>query len=288
MNNKIDQSSGTPSAQDLALSGFSTANAYRALWIFGFFALFPNWIGISVGVRNIRQTLQQSPGLIFTILFFSLIIFLMRIVCSAGLMHAVNRFSNGEKQRFATIFKSGLQHYGGMFLLHVLYFVVFMALSAVLAALTLLIGKVTGITGGCAMAGIALIISTVAILLWVGVGIAFSFSQRYMILDDVPLIRAFSAGFKLFRQHLGFSYKLGLIQVLITMLATLVLAIAFGILGNMPVIGSLVMFILFVFFNGIFGAGFHAMYTKAFLKLTWPEEKKEPEVKQTMETGDKE
>ena len=258
--------------------GFAISNGYRLLWLFGLFVLYPNLIGLGIGIRRLRMFLAQiSPILALVTTIVGLIFFLFRMASSIGLMDSVDNYLKNQKKKFGEIFSYSALHFLRMLVLHIIMLVLVLIAGAFTIFVMYLGRSVFGIGGGCMNVGLTLLLIVMIIGFGLCLGVSFSFAQRFLILDNAGFIESWKKGFKLFYNNYSFAIRLGLTQVGFTVAATILAGIIFLIVSKIPLIGLPATFFLLVVLNGIFGGSFHAMYTYAFLNLTREEVPPVPE-----------
>ena len=261
---------GNLKAAEMLSKGFSIANDYRVLWLFGLFVIFPT-IGLGAGVRRLLQALTEAiPGFSVVSTIFVVALLLMRIISSAGLIEALADYFQGSRGSARSIFRKGAGRFLPMFLLHLMMFVALLLVSVLLGLVGMAFRRTFG-TEGCLNAGILSLLAVGWIFAWVVLGITFAFTQRFAILDGTGLWVSWRSGWKLFSANRGFGLRLGAIQVGVTILGTLGMGIAAGVATRTPFVGTVAVLLLLIALNGFFGGTFHSMYTRAFFELTRPQ-----------------
>lgn len=256
-------------ALEMLKQGFAITNGYRLLWLLGLFVVYPNLIGLGIGIRRLRTALSQiSPILAVITTLIGLFFFLFRMANSIGLMDSVDSYLHKRKKKFGEIVSYSGLHFLRMLVLHVVL-LFFLIVSGGFIIFIMYLGRsVFGISGGCMNVGLTLLLLVMIFGLWISLGVTFAFTQRFLILDNEGFVSSWKKGLRLFINHYGFAIRLGLIQMGFTIAATILAAIIFVIVGKMPLVGLPATIFLLIVLNGVFGGSFHAMYTYSFLCLT--------------------
>lgn len=239
---------------DIVSRSVRTAWRYKFLWFFGFFASsgggnFGNWG--DEGGEWVRDFFLRNPMLLVLIVMgavlLGLILFIMNIICTGGLIRSTSAADRGHLISFSQTWKAGLSTFWrilGVTILAILTMLVITALCGVPIVLSLL--------GGAPGIVIAVLIGAILFLPYIAFLFLLAFTviyaEREIVLQDVGVFDALKAGWELTKQHFWKSMMVwlvmllsGLIFVLGLIIALLVLAIPFVVIGIANLFAGLVL-----------------------------------------------
>jgi hypothetical protein len=294
----------------------------RYLWFFGFFAggTGTNFVGnvpSTGGSFNPEEfqrsgaglsglTAQVGQGLSETVLIFGIVVvlllialffFILVIISQGALADSVAAIDRGERRRFGTTFRSGLNNFWRVLGYIVVFFLVALGLLVVIAIpVALLIGGTFAATQSTGVRiSVAVIVGLLAILLLILVFVPLYIISQYALRDIVVrrerVLGSVGSGYSLFRHNIGSSLLIWLIQLGISIgigIAFILLLLIVGLILALPVIalavpgyttaawivggieGLLILLPILLVVAGAIGTFSHAYWTLAYLRLMPP------------------
>lgn len=244
-------------------------------------------------------TLVLVLGVVALVLLIGLILIVLAIISTGGLADSVAAIDRGEGRHFSSTFRAGLSNFWRVLGMGVLFWLLGVGLFLTLA---LLVGLPIGLTflltqSTTARVAVAVILGLLGIALLIVVFIPYrivgQFALRRLVVSGERILASIGEGYGLFRQNLGRSLLVWLIQLALaigvgiaTIIVYLLLAIALigpgvlvGILAESITagiivggLGGLIFLILVLIVTGAIGSFFHSYWTLAYLRLTAPTE----------------
>ncbi|MDQ7798566.1 MAG: hypothetical protein RDU76_06450 [Candidatus Edwardsbacteria bacterium] len=280
----------------------------KYLWVFGFFASmggggggnYNNFIDqddASGAASGLWDWITSHPGLVAVLILAGIglfvILMVLYLVSKGGLIGSVSRISKGQPDNFEKTLGCGLHFFWRMLGIDILF-----GLSYILLLGLIILPPVMMIIMGGSAAkifGVLLIILLIlpVIALMYGLAIIGSFSCQIAVIEDKKVFDSIPAGYALFKGNLGRSVLLGLIifglallYVIAFIIALMILAIPFILLGVVNlwaglIPGILIGLPLILVISGIYGTFTSGYWTLAYLELSAPqstESKTEPAI----------
>ncbi len=290
----------------------------RYLWFFGFFVGLGSGGGGGTGggggggdfeeqssaeIASVSTVaLQQGPfdnpllivGIVVVALLIFLVFFALYVVSQGGLTESVAAIERGEERRFSSTWRAGVSYFWRV-LGQVLLFVgiVLGLLAAVGIPVALLVAGTFAATDATAPRVLvavvaALVVVALLIVVFIPVAIVRQFARRELVVRGVGVLASVGSSYRLFRQNLGRSLLVWLIQLGLMLGAAIALIIAVLIVGfliALPAIalgvagyttaaivagvaaGLLIWLPLFIVAVAILGTFNHSYWTLAYLRL---------------------
>lgn len=301
---------------DLIRDAIRITRHNRYLWFFGFFVGLGSGGGGGTGgggggdfdeqssaeIASVSTAaLQQGPldnlplivGLVVVALLIFLLFFALYVVSQGGLTESVAAIERGEERRFSSTWRAGVSYFWrvlGQILLFVGIVLGLLAAVGIPVAL-LVVGTFAATEAIAARALVAVVAALVVVALLVAVFIPLAivrqFARRELVVRGEGVLASVGSGYRLFRQNLGRSLLVWLIQLGVMLAAGIALiiallivglvvalpAIALGVAGYTTgaivagVVAGLILLPLFVVAVGILGTFNHSYWTLAYLRL---------------------
>ena len=292
----------------------------RYLWFFGFFAAgtggcanFNVPSGGSSGFDdgdfgdsfpasglNPGQWLFVSVALILAIVALVLLIVLIFVVLSlisqGALAESVAAIDRGESRRFSSAFRAGVSNLWRVLGYYLLLILISLGLLLVIGApITLLVVGMFAGTESVVAQFIVVVLSVLAgVLLLMGVFVPLSiigqFALRGIVVGREGVVGSVGSGYRLFRQNLGRSLLIWLLQLALSIgagIALLIVIILLGFILFLPaiilavtelitaaivagIVAALILLPLLIVASGAFGTFNHSYWTLAYLRPTAP------------------
>src|SRR5918993_557864 len=314
---------------DLIRDAYRITLHNRFLWFFGFFAggTGTNFVGnVPSGGGNfnfddfqrsdagltaqVGQGLSETVlilGIVVVVLLIALFFIILAIISQGALADSVAAIDRGEGRRFGSAFTTGMSNFWRVLGYYVVFFLVALGLLMVIGIpVALLIGGTFAATQSTGVrVSVAVVVGILAVLLLIVVFIPLSIIGQYALRDIVVrrerVLGSVGSGYSLFRQNIGRSLLLWLIQlglsigigiafILLLLIVGLILAlpaIALAVAGYSTaaiiagVIPGLILLPLLLLATGAIGTFSHAYWTLAYLRLT-PESTPSPDPSPTL------
>jgi hypothetical protein len=301
---------------DLIRDAIRITRHNRYLWFFGFFVGLGSGGGGTGGTRGggdfderssaeiasvSTVALQQGPfdnpllivGLIVLALLIFLVFFTLYVVSQGGLAESVAAIERGDERRFSSTWRAGVSYFWRV-LGQVLLFVgiVLGLLAAVGIPVALLVAGTFAATDDIAPRVLvavvaALVVVALLVAVFIPLAIVRQFARRELVVRGEGVLASVGSGYRLFRQNLGRSLLVWLIQLglmlgagialilallivgLILFLPTIILAVAgyttAAIIAG--VVAGLILLPLLMVATAILGTFNHSYWTLAYLRL---------------------
>jgi hypothetical protein len=302
---------------DLIRDAIRITRHNRYLWFFGFF------VGLGTGgsggtgggggggdfdeqssaeLASVSTVaLQQGPldnallivGVIVLALLIFLVFFALYVVSQGGLTESVAAIERGQERHFSSTWRAGVSYFWrvlGQVLLFVGIALGLLAVVGIPVAL-LVVGTFAATDAVAARALVAVVAALVVVALLVVVFIPLAivrqFARRELVVRGEGVLASVGSGYRLFKQNLGRSLLVWLIQLGVMLGAGIALLIALLIVGLIlflptillavasytaaaiiaGVVAGLVLLPLFVVAVAILGTFNHSYWTLAYLRL---------------------
>jgi membrane-anchored glycerophosphoryl diester phosphodiesterase (GDPDase) len=292
----------------------------RYLWFFGFFAgggagsfnytSPPSDSGGDFEARDLRDldtalalALQEGRRwaldnltLIAVVAAIALLIFLLyfalSLISTGALAESVAAIDRGENRRFSSAWRVGISNFWRLLGLAVIFFLIWAGLLLILGLPMALLFS-SGAADSIVSRALAVFTAvSVAILLvavvFIPLGIVGQFALRGLVVRGERVFASIRGGYRTFRQNLGRSLLLWLIQVVIAIGAGIALVIAALIAGFVlfvpviilavagsstgalvaGVVAGLILVACFIVVTAFLGTFNHSYWTLAYLRLT--------------------
>ncbi len=267
----------------------------KYLWVFGFFASmggggggnYNNFIdqdNASGAASGLWDWVTSHTGLVAVLILAAIglfvILMVLYLVSKGGLIGSVSRIAKGQPDSFEKTLGCGLQFFWRMLGIDIL-----LGLSYILILGLIILPPVMMIIMGGSAAkifGILLIILLIlpVIALMYCIAIIGTYSCQIAVIEDKKVFDSIPAGYALFKDNLGRSVLLGLIifgiallYVIAFIIALMILAIPFIILGVVNlwaglIPGILIGLPLILVVSGIYGTFDSGYWTLAYHELS--------------------
>jgi hypothetical protein len=177
--------------------------------------------------------------IIFALLALVLfLIFLALVVISnGGLAESVAAIEGGQRRGFGSTWRSGASRFWSVLGYYILFFLIGVALLIAIAApLGVVVAAVflgTEATGARVITVVlaALVAIPLLIVVFVSLSIIAQFALREIVIGGQRVIASIGSGWRIFRQNLGRSILVWLIQIALIIVATIALLVAGAIVG---------------------------------------------------------
>ena len=310
---------------DLIRDAFWITLRNRYLWFFGFFAgvggtsnfnfNFPSGGGGpdndseqggasgpffgQVPFEGPLGAAEVAVVIVFALLALLLLaIFVALIVISTGgLADSVAAIERGSRGSFGSTWRAGTSRFWRVLGYYVLFFLIGLALLITIAVpLGLVVAAVfagTEATGARVVTVVlaALVAVSLLIVVFVSLSIIAQFALREIVIGGRRVIASIGGGLRIFRQNLGRSILVWLIQIALIIVATITLLIAgaaIGLILFLPtillaitelttaavvtgIIAGLILLPLLIAATAVLGTFNHAYWTLAYLRITGAE-----------------
>jgi len=173
--------------------------------------------------ENHWQIVLAAAVILFIV---GIILFLLSLVAKAGLVKSVNLVSQNKKTDFKTGWRSGKKYLGKLFKLAILFF-----LAAFLVMIILAVPVIYLIIAKSWVS--AVLVGLFAIAILIPIMFVFSltkiYAEFYIILSDLSIRSAIEAGYNLLLKNIGHSIVFGLLLMVVSLAAGIVLLPVAGI-----------------------------------------------------------
>lgn len=262
---------------------------YKSLWFFGLFAgslagfnfkykpeqqIDPASLEFESVEQLVAYSLEYLAPILLPVIFLTIVLFAMRIICSPALIDGVNKITRGGTYKFWDSYSRGLDFFWRYLGLNVLFTVVMVGVIIVSM----------GIAGLIHWLMLLLIIPVIMIFGFVG-GSVFVLAERSLVVRDNSIGDALEEGWVLFKTNIGKCIVIFLIIFGLVLGTVIVL----GILGFMfyfpinMIVGGITENIVLIFvltgilgmpvsivLGGFSGTFFHSLYTLFYFGLVDP------------------
>jgi hypothetical protein len=310
---------------DLIRDAFWITLRNRYLWFFGFFAgvggasdfnsNFPTGGGGPDNDFNRGGAVTPFAGqfpfdgpvggaeVAFIIVFvlLALVLFLvflaLVVISNGGLADSVAAIERGERRRFGSTWRAGTSRFWRVLGYCIIFFLIGLALLIAIAApIGLLITAVflgTEATGArvATVALAALVAIPLLIVVFVSLSIIAQFALREIVIRGQRVTASIGSGLRIFRQNLGRSILVWLIQIALIIVATITLLVASTIVGLIlflptillavaelttaaivtGIIAGVILLPFLIIATAVLGTFNHAYWTLAYLRITGTE-----------------
>lgn len=299
---------------ELIKDAFRITLRNRYLWFFGFFVGGTFGANIPSGGGSFNsdgfdrsgassfgaQIPAVETALIVGLVLLGLLLFLafavLTIISNGGLAESVYAIDRGEARRFSSTWRAGTSRFWRVLGYYIVFFLIGLALFILIAIpFALLIGGVflvTESTGArvsvsvlAGLAGILLMIAGFIVL-----AIVAQFALREIVVWGAGILSSFGGGFRLFRNNVGKSLLVWLVQIGLTIAVGIALVLALLIVGLVlflptiilatqdyataavvtGIVAGVILLPLLILASAILGTFFHAYWTLAYLRISTP------------------
>ena len=249
---------------DLIKDAFWITLRNRYLWFFGFFAgvggssnfNFPRGGGgfddydfdrSGASAEFIGQLPFDGPvsgvgvvaliGLVLLGLLIFLVFVILAVISNGGLADSVVAIERGTRRSFGSTWQAGTSRFWRVLGYYILFFLIGLALLIAIAApIGLVVAAVflgTEATGARVISVVlaALVAIPLLIVVFVSLSIISQFALREIVVRGERVLAAVGGGLRIFRQNLGRSLLVWLIQIALIIVATITLLLAGAIVG---------------------------------------------------------
>lgn len=229
---------------DLIKGAFWITLRNRYLWFFGLFAGAGGTSNFNfntpagngeVDVSTINPAIIVILGLLALVLF---VVFVVLVVISnGGLADSVAAIERGNRRSFWSTWQAGTARFWRVLGYYILFFLIGLALLIAIAGpIGLVIAAVfagTEATGARVATVVlaALVAIPLLIVVFVSLSIISEFALREIVVRGQRILAAIGGGFRIFRQNLGRSILVWLIQIALIIVATIALLLAAAVVG---------------------------------------------------------
>jgi hypothetical protein len=182
---------------------------------------------------------EVAVGIVFVLLALVLfVIFLALVVISnGGLADSVAAIERGERRRFGSTWRAGTSRFWRVLGYYILFFLIgLVLLIAIAAPIGLVVAAVflgTEATGARVISVVlaALVAIPLLIVVFVSLSIIAQFALREIVIGGQRVTASIGRGLRIFRQNLGRSILVWLIQIALIIVATIALLVAGAAVG---------------------------------------------------------
>jgi hypothetical protein len=305
---------------DLVRDAFWITLRNRYLWFFGFFAGVGGTsnFNFSTGGGGPDNDFDRSGTLspiagqvpfdrpfggaevavVIVLALLALVLFLvflaLVVISNGGLADSVAAIDGGQRRGFGSTWRAGASKFWRVLGYYILFFLIGLALLITIAApLGLVVTAVflgTEATGARVVAVVlgALVAIPLLIIVFVTLSIIAQFALREIVIRGQRVIASIGGGWRIFRQNLGRSILVWLIQIALIIVATIALLVAgaaVGLILFLPtillavaelttaaivtgIIAGLILLPFLIIAAAVLGTFHHAYWTLAFLRIT--------------------
>jgi hypothetical protein len=289
----------------------------RYLWFFGFFVGLGSGGGgsgggggggdfeehnsaevASVSAFTTQQgTLDNIPliaGVVVAALLVFLVFFALYVISQGGLTESVAAIEGGEARRFSSTWRAGLSYFWRVLGQVLLFLGIVLGLLLVVGIpVVLLVAGTFAATGSIVVRVLvtvvaALVVIALLVVVFIPLAIVKQFARRELVVGGERVVASIGSGYRLFRQNLGRSLLVWLIQLGLMLGAGIALVIALLVVGLVlflptivlaaagystaaiiaGVVAGLILLPLFIVAVAILGTFNHSYWTLAYLRLT--------------------
>ena len=291
---------------EILKTAFAITRRNRYLWFFGLFAGVPagfnfptNFSPPSDGGENpfAEGIPSIDPGVVIAvvgvILLLVVAVIVLSLIAQGALIESVAAIDRGGERRFKTAWKSGTRTFwrvlGWAVLLIVIALGFLLVIGAPLAGIVFAVFSATESLGVRIAVGVVVALLAIAalIVVFIPLKIVAELSVRDLVLREERPVAALRHGYRMFRAHLGPALLTWLIQLGVSIGATIVLVIVglvLAVVVAVPTIAlfaadlaaaaiavlalaALVLIPLFLVLFGALGTFTHSFWTLAYLRL---------------------
>jgi hypothetical protein len=228
-------------------------------------------------------------ALVLFLVFLALV-----VISNGGLADSVAAIDGGQRRGFGSTWRAGASKFWRVLGYYILFFLIGLALLITIAApLGLVVTAVflgTEATGARVVAVVlgALVAIPLLIIVFVSLSIIAQFALREIVIRGQRVIASIGGGWRIFRQNLGRSILVWLIQIALIIVATIALLVAgaaVGLILFLPtillsvadlttaaivtgIIAGLILLPFLIIAAAVLGTFHHAYWTLAFLRIT--------------------
>jgi hypothetical protein len=280
---------------DVVGSAFRLPWKYKSMWVLGLFASgmasLPlhllekrrDWSGDIPGfIEDIMHDHAEIIVALAALVILTVVVFIvMNLICTAGLIDAVNRLTRGGAYRLRDSFATGLRYFPRFLGINLL---LFLGIGFGMFVLIMLIVAAFMIHPALGVLAIMILIPVMFCLIWFFSNV-FMLAERAMVVRDVGIEAGLREGYLLFRRNLLpnlviFLITLGLSMAIAfgVMIIALMFAIPFAlVVANSDsglllalIIGIPVFAVVSLPISGYLGAVFESLYTMFYFRLVEP------------------
>jgi hypothetical protein len=309
---------------DLIKDAFWITLRNRYLWFFGFFAgvggssnfNFPRGGGgfedndfdrSGASAQFLGQIPFDGPvsalgvaaliGLVLLGLLIFLIFVILAVISNGGLADSVVAIDQGTRRSFGSTWRAGTSRFWRVLGYYILFFLIgLVLLIAIAAPLGLVIAAVfagTEATGARVVSVVLAVLVAIPLLIvvFVSLSIISQFALREIVVRGERVFGAVGGGLRIFRQNLGRSVLVWLIQIALTIVAAITLLVAGAIVGLVlfvptillavaeytaaaivtGIIAGVILLPIVIVAAAALGTFKHAYWTLAYLRITGTE-----------------
>ena len=176
-------------------------------------------------------------GIVVLGLLLFLAFFVLAVISNGGLADSVVAIDRGQRRSFGSTWRAGTARFWRVLGYYILFFLIGLALLIAIAGpLGLVIAAVfagTEATGARVVTVIlaALVAIPLRFVVFVSLSIISQFALREIVVRGERVLAAVGGGFRIFRQNLGRSILVWLIQIALVIVVTITLLLAGAIVG---------------------------------------------------------
>ncbi len=310
---------------DLVKDAFWITLRNRYLWFFGFFAGVGGTsdfnFNISTGGGGPDNDVDRSGALgpfggqlpfdgpiggaevavVIVLALLALVLFViflvLVVISNGGLADSVAAIEGGQRRGFGSTWRAGASRFWRVLGYCILFFLIGLALLITIAVpIGLVVAAVflgTEATGARVVSVVlaALVAIPLLIVVFVSLSIIAQFALREIVIRGQRVIASVGGGWRIFRQNLGRSILVWLIQIALTIVATIALLVAgaaVGLILFLPtillavaeltttavvtgIIAGLILLPFLIIAAAVLGTFNHAYWTLAYLRITGTE-----------------
>ncbi len=206
---------------------------YKSLWVLGAFAgSMPTWVfqwdtgkQQTLGSSGLfTGSLGTSIALVMALLVLGLVFAILYLICSAGLIDAVNRIARGGLYKLGTSFSIGLDYFWrflGIFILYLFAFIVLLLALAIPGTICFLIGTILGILS-------LLVLIPAGIVGFFVIYSVYELTRRAVVTRNVGIGDAVEEAWYLFRHNLATNAIFALVVFGLSLLIGLAFEVFWG------------------------------------------------------------
>lgn len=301
---------------ELIRDAFRITLRNRYLWFFGFFvggtfgANFPSGGGNfnsedfdRSGIPFFGSQISGSEtalivGIVLLVLLLFLVFIALNLISQGGLADSVYALDRGESRRFSSTWRAGTSRFWRVLGYYVVYFLISLAL---LIAIALPVGLlVVGTLAATDSTGVrvlvialaALVAFLLAIASFIVLTIVGHFALREIVVRDAGVFGSFGGGFRLFRNNVGKSLLVWLVNIGLKIATWIALGLALLIVGLVlflptiilatqdlstaalitGIVAGVILVPIVIVVSAAFGAYFHTYWTLAYLRISSPDD----------------
>lgn len=276
-------------------SSFRLPWKYKSMWVLGLFASgmasFPlemlkyskdGTFDVPQFIEDVMHDHSEIIVALVALAILTVVVFIvMNLICTAGLIDAVNRLTRGGTYRLQDSFTTGLRYFPQYLGINLLQFLT--AGFGVFVLGMLIVGAFV-IHVAIGILALMVIVPALFCLIWFLTNV-FMLAERALVVRDVGIEAALREGYLLFRRNLVSNLIFFLINVglsmaigLGVMALVLIMAVPFALVASSSdgglllalIIGLPVLGVVALPISGYLGAVFESMYTQFYFRLVEP------------------